>query len=381
VRTLLQRRNFLLSLIPLFCIATNEVFKLYFLLKLRDWHGGDVNLLESIWLGLQILFSIVFGLVSDKFCRKKTLLVTLIASTLAAFFVSKNLFWLAIFIDGIFGNVLPIARAAYYDISEKENKISLLTNTFIIQAIPWILLCANFFVFTNLLVYVVITTASLSILLTSFFKDVRDKKKLLESTSNEIRKITHKFYKIQYLKIGVAFFIAELTYQIFPYFSESHFSDKNLQLTFFLLGIGVAGGCLMHKFFRFSDSQKGLSFVFFTTLLVFLLSWISSSLSGRNINSPIPLDLYLKFAFLGGMYLPLIYAFFVKKAKTHQIGMLFGILEALQSLAEFSAPFLMVTVFSAFKNLNFLLFLFLIFSSFILVLKKDFFAIGKTYEK
>src|SRR5690348_6524502 len=121
---MLQKLHFaFLYTIPLLCIAARETTKICFMVKLRNL-GPDAPLATAFLMLLGIYFSLNLGLKSDKGCRKKMLMVTLIGSIISmsmlsfAEHITQNtmlsfvLYFAAISIDGIFGFAgIPVGRA------------------------------------------------------------------------------------------------------------------------------------------------------------------------------------------------------------------------------------------------------------------------------
>lgn len=106
-------------------------------------------MLASCWLALQVIFSSLSGYISDKNLRKIVLFITLAFSIVSTSLLYNNFFWLAIIVDGIFCNITPVARAGYCDYNPNKNRTELMTNTFIAQALPWIVICYNYKIIEN----------------------------------------------------------------------------------------------------------------------------------------------------------------------------------------------------------------------------------------
>lgn len=149
---------YLPHMIPLLCIFARETTKLCFLVESRNL-GSQGPLLIALLMLCSMWFSMKLGARSDKDCRKKLLIVTLIGSlagiatlSCAVYATSHTmtsllLYFGALGIDCVFGSAgTPIGRAAYFDIWDANNKgyqkkDRLATDTNIASALPWILVC------------------------------------------------------------------------------------------------------------------------------------------------------------------------------------------------------------------------------------------------
>jgi hypothetical protein len=288
-------------MISLISIAVKEAFKLYFLFNVKNY-TGNIIVLTTCWLALQVVFSSVAGYLSDKNLRKLVLLITLTFSIISASFLHNGFFWVAIIIDGIFCNVTPVARAGYCDYNPTKNRMSLMTNTFIAQALPWILICYNYEIINNYLFQIALIT-SLAISFVTLFMYKNHGNKKAQSFITEMKDISNKYSQKSFIKLIVAFLILEVTYQILPYFGEAHFNLQNLQKAFLFLGIGVTCGCLFHKFFNASNVYKSINFVILGAFILFFLEFLATFLTNKKYE--IPVNIYLLFSFLGGLYWPL----------------------------------------------------------------------------
>ena len=159
----------------------------------------------------------------------------------------------------------------------------------------------------------------------------------------------------------------EVTYQIIPYFGETHFNLQNLQKSFLFLGIGVVGGCLVHKLYKVSNIYKLINFVILGAFILFFLEFLATYLTNKKYD--IPVNVYLLFAFLGGLYWPLIYAFFTEKAKKHEEGLILGFLESIQSLAEVIPP--LILIWDKKEKLGYSPFIILLGVAFLITFKKE----------
>ena len=318
----------------------------------------------------------LFGYISDRNYRKIIILLSIGVSILSVGFLQYNFFWSAIIIDGVFCNVTPIARAAYCDINPLTNRTKLMTNTFLAQSVPWIVLCWNFDSVKEYLFVISLILAFISLLSIIFwFRGITNK--VLQPFIKEINDLKYKYYNSTFIKLGIAFVLLEITYQIIPYFSEAHFNINNLQKAYLFLGIGVALGCTCHKFIKVSNHLKAVNLIILASFTLFFLEFLASFLTDKQYS--IPLNIYLLFAFIGGLYWPLIYAIFAEKAKIHEEGLIFGSLESLQSIAEVIPPLIFIWVKN--ERLGYFPFIILLGMAFYLTYKKKLYSLSNHSRK
>lgn len=335
--TLRQNRAFLGSsptlggLVPLFCVLTKDAHKIYFLTQLNNATAGVEYMIVG-WLLFQVCFSYIFGLISDKYCRKKTLVFTLAASLVSLALIQNQFFWLALIVDGILGNVTPVAKAAYCDVHIVSRRVPNILNTFIAQAIPWIIFPlvflntdSSFYLYTM----VAISVASL-ILSITLFNDFRDKNQIEKSI---IVRFFKKYSRSPFVEVVLAFIIINTAWWSILYYKESHYQEIVLQKHFMLvLGIAFLAGCLLSKYLKFKAKPAlFLSFLFLFMLIAF--DWIIS----YTLNKPqkVSSNLFLYIALIGGVLIPNLYCLFGENARTHEQGSVFGFLDGVQTLSEF----------------------------------------------
>jgi hypothetical protein len=323
----------LMPFMALFFIITKEAYKMLFFDRLPA-AGILENKLIILWLALQVIFSITFGTISDRFCRKKTLTLTLGASLLSVFLIRNDFFLLAIIIDGIFCNVIPIARAAYCDVHALNNRSPNIINTILVQPISWIIFPLFLRYRPDLSFYTIYALGIFSfIFCLFFFHDLRDKKHRVLHQLNQIRK---KFLKRIFIKMLLAYLVADLGWNIILYLFEENL-QHNLLDNYLLLYPGVAFfiGALFSRIYNFNAKQAlSLLFVgiFLFTALDTLFTLLTKDSSGLLSN------IFLHYTLLGGVIIPMIFVFFGERASLHEQGTIYGVLESFQSLAEILGP-------------------------------------------
>ncbi len=340
-------------MIPLLCIFAREVSKLCFMVKLRNLDSeGPLSI--ALLMFLAIYFSMNLGLRSDKDCRRKMLIVSLIGSIAALLTLSLAsnitqhtttslfLYLGALAIDGILGSAgTPIGRAAYFDVWDAnnkgyQNKDRLVTDTNIVQALPWVLLCFNISIFEKLLIPAAFLFLFLSLFFViAVFRDVRDKDARL--ISNGLKQAAKKYLHGYALKLMIAFLFYDLAFQFINYLAETVYNLNDLRQEFlFVEGAGIfLGGLAARIGFtytkRFRSSYK--SILIFSLLLfsVFLLPWIKELITGEFVIDNV---IRMLFSSIGGVILALSFGYFSHKVTAHETGLLFGIMEGIEIFAE-----------------------------------------------
>lgn len=335
------RLNTLYSFIPLFCIIADASISMFFLSHLPT-AKTNVELLGSVWVGLQVIFSVVFGVISDKYCRKKTLAFTIISSVVALVLLKLNYFWIAILIDGIFGNIIPVARATYCDIHTLSARVPNIINTFIVLPIPYIVLSLSHHVYSDHLFISVLSFSVISVLLVVFLlKDFRDKDHRKANFIILKIKGSH-FYKLKYLRAALALLIWDSAWYIILYYNEQNMSEMQLEKTFLLIvGLAFFVGTIVGRIFRFRV-YLAVTVSLLACFLLLFTDGITSVVLDTSQN--IPISFFLQFTMLGGVGLPYIFSYFGENAKIHEQGEVYGFLESVLSLAEFIGPFFLLLI-------------------------------------
>ena len=349
------------TIIPYLALMLKECFTVFFLIELRKV-GYNIEQLIALWVGLQIIFSVFWGKISDMYCRRKTLNLLLGLSILSIFFLKNNYFLWAVILDGIFGNITCVARAAYCDIHIIHGRIPNIINTFIVQAIPWMLLSYNFTILHRYIFYIVfVLTIMVFILSLIFFKDFRDKN--LRKKEKGFKDIITKFSKMTFFRLIVAFFLWNSLWHLILYFGEGHLKELNLHEYFFLItGIAFFTGTIIARIYKFRP-ERAISLVFLFTFLFFFFDWLLYLLT--DFPGDVSSALFLQFTMLFGIGIPLIYSYFGEKATVHEQGTVYGFLESVGSISEFAGPFFLSFVLPL-HELRFITFVPFLFVSFLL---------------
>lgn len=344
---------YLLHVIPLLCIFARETTKLCFIVELRNLGSGG-PLSTAILMFIAIYFSMNLGRRSDKDCRRKMLIITLLGSiagiTTLSFAVNATqhtltsllLYLGALGIDGVLGSAgTPIGRAAYFDVWDANNrgyqrKDRLATDTNIASAIPWVLICFNKGFFEHMLIPASLISLSLSLLLVMLvFEDLRDKDSRL--VSHEIGLAAKKYLRGYALRLMLAFLLYDLAFQFINYLATEFYKLDELRQDFLLVeGAGIFLGSLVARIGftytkRFRSSYKSILIFSLALFSVFLMPWIKGLITGEFA---IDNAVRLAFSSVGGVVLALSFGYFSHKVTAHETGLLFGIMEGVEILAE-----------------------------------------------
>lgn len=352
---------------PLLCIFAGETTKLAFLFELKNGGVTDASFLHSLIMSLSLVGIPILGLFSDKNCRKKTLTCLVLFELSALFLLSRSQF-VAATIQGLIGaGIVAVSRAAYLDvrpfithvISKNNLKISdqddsllsgiAVVETIIIQAIAWTF--HSFFAESNL----IIISESLfifSIFMLIIFTDLRDRDARL--CKHEISLAKKEYLRGYSWQLLVAFFLYDCAFQTPNYFSEANYNTSKLSQEIDIIGCGIFIGCIavwlillsiyhvqsMHHLvtmkekmmFRIRKSLFYASILLFSVFLFPFIKW--RSLFHSNVGFAV----IFFFACIGGVILALIFVYFTNKVKAHERGLLYGILEEVEILAEAIVP-------------------------------------------
>ncbi len=321
-----------MSLVPLAVIVIGELFKIFFFEEVRQISGHEQDFKKYIDLAnlVQLFLSPFMGFVSDKFGRRLLIVATLGCLCLSAFFLkavpSLNL---AVWLYGI-GTVTPIARAAYCDVHITNKRVPNIINTFIVQPIPWLIVYK--ISFTNWISFsTILSIGLLTIVLVYFyFKDNEDHSK--RKTSFEFENIKREYGWGLCLRILIAFSISNCLWNMLQYYFEET-GSVHLTAGVFSLSQGAMFflGCVIARLLDI-EVKKILGLIFVFTAILLSVQSLQWALEGYG--SDIVPSIFATFTFFGGIILPSLYAFFGRKADIHEQGVLYGLLESIQTLTE-----------------------------------------------
>lgn len=159
--------------ILIFCILANVVGNNAILRVFNTQVPLIALVLSVVMIVLQILAAPLQAGFSDFYCRKKSLIVSLVFSSLSLviliFFKSMSLLSifpliLVLLMNGVFGNTVPLAWAALADIQKSNLRFSLALTTGAYSAAYMILAISNLYVITNTFWLFMISGVSVGIL-------------------------------------------------------------------------------------------------------------------------------------------------------------------------------------------------------------------------
>lgn len=327
---------FWISIIPLSFIIISEIFKIFFFEELDTIKDKEKYI--GWWTLAQLILSPTLGMISDKFNRKKMLIITLIALILSAIFLKMSWSIMTALILYSIGAVTPIARAAYCDVHITNRRVPNIINTFIVQPIPWLFFYK--FSFSTSFKWPTYTLFSIGILMVIlcwiWFKDWRDKEN--RKLSFSFKGIKEEYGWFLCLRILLAFFLSNSIWNMLLYFFEEQTLTPLIK-DYFSMGPGLAFliGALIARYVDI-DKKKMLGLTFLFIAVFSGLLFLEGKMEGNgNLLRPI----FVAFTFFGGIGLPIIYSFFGRKADLHEQGVLYGLLDSLQTATEWMGSFVL----------------------------------------
>ena len=285
------------------------------------------------------MFAPLFGFISDKYCRKKMLLLVLGCSTFSVPLLDAGWIWPAVLINGVFGNVAPIARAAYCDVQLIRNKETNVINTFFIQPLPFILLSFSpplFNEYAVLLIHIIEVVALLACLF--FFTDQRDKHHG-EAIDRFYRHFTRIFFNRMSLRFLLSFYILNSSWWFSTYLVDIYSNEDNVLYYFLATGLVFLIGTIICRIYSFLP-ERALPLLTLAVAMFFLSDWLFSSiLGGLNVESS-----FMHNTMIRGIILPLWYVYFGLQAKLHEQGGVFGFMDSIWSLTELTGPLILMVI-------------------------------------
>lgn len=348
------------------------------------------NVLSSSLLILQIFFAPVQAALSDLYCRKKSLVVSLSFSFVSLLFVfiynqistSYLLFPLIILLTkGIAGNTIPLSWSAIADTQRKNLRFSFGLST-TSYAFGYL-----FLVFANKIlsekyanIFSMLLFIAFIYICIMFFQDLRDKKKEIhaidhsEKSLNRIwfslklfvkeNKLVASDIKANWLRNAlISFLLWEVSlYSILLLYID--FNVKEFSAIAIAMQLGYLTGVFALKFLTRQSDQKiikiGYWFSSWSLVPFFLIlpfSDISSSL-GHFILIPC----YFLHTFGNGFLSPTMLTLLTKERPPHERGRILGLLASADTIA-----FLLAHIIVAFYNFHQFNLLFIIFVSYLTV--------------
>jgi len=282
-----------------------------------------------IWIFSQAIGSFLLGILSDRYCRRKMLIISL--SWGAAFlpiiyFLTKSNFVLLMF--GLGFSPSPIARASLVDNFPSESKLKLMCLTFVAQFIPWV-----FYMWIALIPKLALFWLSFICLLTVlalslfWFRDRRDKN--LRHSHGTIETSIHRHAKRRVSCILLALIFAQIIF----FLTDSYFENISSSSGFYsALGIGSLLGTGLALFYRKTPHVSIITITYglgFLLSIMPLISVLFLNIAEVNIKFQI-----MVFSNLGGFYLPFIYDIILSNFSRSSRGTACGIVDLVISFSS-----------------------------------------------
>lgn len=325
---------------------------------------------------LQFISCSVQAGISDHGCRKTSLVFGLSAICLAQIFflLAFKYSWMIIFtilLYGFFGNITPIARAGLNDTRLKNNfRLSIGLSTVAI-ALGWVLTMFTAYYLPGFVACLIVTSlCAFSIFIAFFIKDSADyaTKKISFSFTEEIASIYSliKHKSMAWCLLG--YFFAEVAfYQIFIR-GEGHLDDSEVRLMIYTWVFGYCIGVFLQKIFIRRNEKLGVLVGSIFSLVTMVLLTIFAFFDFKNLYAITMINMLFSCGF--GFFIPCLFSMISKKYGFHLQGKLYGLIDAVDSLAiiiavsiiSFSDWFVIhagAMMFSSFVYLLFSLFCFL----------------------
>ncbi len=288
---------------------------------------------------LQFITSTIQGGVSDYSLRKKSLLAAFNAVLIGQIFfllAFRHHFMLigAIALYGFLGNITPIARAALADTELRGNfRLSVGLSTIAI-ALGWVLMAFASYYMPSLIGCILVTVLCFACnFLVRYIKDPEDKPIPKPfSVKNEIFIIASLFKHSEIIWGLCGYFIAEIAfYQIFAR-GKGQVNDPQVRfiVTTWVMGY-VLGAVLQHFIFHKGKEKSGIvwggciSVTAMLSLIIFTIFGVKSKTLLAITNS--------SFALGFGFFIPCIFSIVSQRYKPHLQGKIYGLVDAVDSLA------------------------------------------------
>ncbi len=168
---------------------------------------------SSLFNAMEAFGAIFMGFLSDKFCRRKTnILSHFIGLCLLILIYFHRSLLPAIFLLGFFYNPLPILRAGLVDNFTRFPRLYLLMISFVIQFLPWSFYSIYVATPTSTMLHIAIGMLTVSFIGTFFF--FRDKRDLniRERSRQSLATLVHSSSRKRVLYTVIAFFLMQGAY-------------------------------------------------------------------------------------------------------------------------------------------------------------------------
>lgn len=289
--------------------------------------------------GLQFMTATIQGGISDHSVRKKSLFVAFNAVLLGQVFFllafKQPLMLLgAVILYGFLGNITPIARAALADTALRKNfRLSVALSTIAI-AIGWILMaCAAYYVSPFASCLLVSALCFLCNFLVCYVNDPEDKKAQSSfSIKKEISLILSLLKHPEIFWGLIGYLIAEIGfYQIFAR-GKGEINDPLVTfiITTWVIGY-VLGAVIQHFIFRKGKEESGILWGGSISIFAMIFLIVFSKFEAQS--TPLLAVTNALFSLGFGFFVPCLFAMVFQKYRVHLQGKIYGLVDAVDSLA------------------------------------------------
>ncbi len=304
---------------------------------------------------LQIIAAPLQASFSDFYSRKKGLaygfLFVFVGHLLLFLALKKGaLFLLLSFaINGLFGNLTPIATAALLDVNfGKKPRVSmgLVVATVMLAFLSFY--WARWYFSLEIIFWVMTALCLLASLLSAlFFYDPRDDdarpKKF--SVKDELFLIADMLKK-KWFFLGIkGYYLVYFIWYILYYYRIETLDAVDVVHAVTAFSVGYLGGVAIQMFVNNNDQEVILFGVMFTVFITLLVG-IYLLFGGKMLNTIILLNFV--FAFYYGIFDPRLYSYFSYHQQKHRLGTIFGLVDSSDNLSELSS----IAVFSLLPKMN-----------------------------
>lgn len=340
-----KKKKVFFLLILLYSIFCSTLFN-YFIIDTSSRIFPLISKQTTYYLVIvQVFFAILQATISDLFCRRKSLITSLLATGFCLFLYlltvklsSGFLLVVTVIFLGVLGNVVPIAWAALADISSLRSfRFTLTLSIFSIAVgaygaliVEPILSFKTFFV-VNLI------SLSVGIFGSFFFKDIKaDLKnkrsvKIMKGLWNEIVHLKVLLSRPLNLLAFASFFFSEVAfYQIFFRVEALHNNYSLNSAVPYTVAIGYSIGSWIMKIVHTNERQvafHGIAFIIISMLLtsIFAISNILTATLFAILFTTLNIGV--------AIFTPSIFALISPVNQPHEQGKIFGLLDSVESCA------------------------------------------------
>lgn len=324
-----------------------------------------IGFLTASYSFFQFIFAPILGRLSDRYGRKKLLIISQFGSMIGYFILAfannLPLIFLARIIDGITGGNISIAQAYIADVTTKENRakgMGLIGAAFGLGFIFGPAIGGSLSKISYSAPAILAAVVSLITIITTYFFLKESVNTQKTSHSNETRlnwqSIKKVFIKPSLTLLIFAFFLVNLSFSsfqgIFPLYSEKKFRFGPTENGWIFTYIGILVVLIQLKIMPFLVSRlkekRVMQFGLFLLSLGFFLLPFS--------NNIYLLGLFLTFLSFGnGLFNPAIQALASEKVGRLEYGEVLGIMQAFGSIGRILGPIIAGELFAASLNLPF----------------------------